>query len=421
MSANANSGRYNTATTRRAIPLPERAARILSDIDLVDAAAWNRCANPSGAEYNPFLDHRFLRALERSGSVSAKTGWQPFHIVLSERDGGVGDAIGAVPMYFKSHSHGEYVFDSGWAHAFHQAGGRYYPKLQVSVPFTPATGRRLLVAENVDDVSEVESMLLGATVQVARELEVSSVHFTFLPEGQWRRAGELGCLQRIDTQFHWENKGYATFDDFTSALAYRKRKNIRRERRDALANDIEIERLTGDISEAQWDAFHAFYVDTGGRKWGTPYLNREFFSRVGETMGEQILLVMCKRAGRYIAGAIHFIGSDTLYGRNWGCVEDHPFLHFETCYYQAIDFAIERGLKRVEAGAQGGHKLARGYMPKPTYSAHWIGDPRLRAAVHRYLADERRYVEEDITYIEAHHSPFRVKVDFDDHRAAEND
>ncbi|MCE2460807.1 MAG: GNAT family N-acetyltransferase, partial [Pseudomonadales bacterium] len=203
-------------------------------------------------------------------------------------------------------------------------------------------------------------------------------------------------------------------------LAYKKRKNIRRERRDALANGIEIEWLTGDISEAQWDAFYAFYVDTGGRKWGTAYLNREFFSRVGETMGEQILLVMCKRAGRYIAGAINFIGSETLYGRNWGCVEDHRFLHFETCYYQAIDFAIERGLKRVEAGAQGGHKLARGYMPKPTYSAHWISDPRLRTAVQRYLADERQYVREDITYIEERHSPFRVKVDFDGHEALNN-
>ena len=400
--------------------MPERAARILNDIDAIEPAAWNRCANPPGTEYNPFLDHRFLSALEQSGSVSAKTGWQPFHVVLSASDGGVNDALGVVPMYLKSHSQGEYVFDSSWAHAFHQAGGRYYPKLQVSVPFTPATGRRLLVADDVDDAAGVENMLLGATVQVARQLEVSSVHFTFMPEGQWQRAGELGCLQRIDTQFHWQNDGYDSFDDFATALAYKKRKNIRRERRDALANGIEIEWLTGHISEAQWDAFYAFYVDTGGRKWGTAYLNREFFSRIGETMGDQILLVMCKRAGRYIAGAINFIGSETLYGRNWGCVEDHRFLHFETCYYQAIDFAIERGLQRVEAGAQGGHKLARGYMPKPTYSAHWIGDPRLRSAVHRYLADERQYVQEDITYIEERHSPFRVKVDFDGHEALKN-
>ena len=400
--------------------MPERAARILNDIDAIDSAAWNRCANPAGTEYNPFLDHRFLSALERSGSVSAKTGWQPFHVVLSDRDRGLDDAIGAVPMYLKSHSHGEYVFDSGWAHAFYQAGGRYYPKLQVSVPFTPATGRRLLVAKDADDPAQVSNMLLGATVQVARQLEVSSVHFTFMPEEQWQRAGELGCLQRIDTQFHWENDAYASFDDFAAALSYKKRKNIRRERRDALANGIDIEWLTGDISEAQWDAFYGFYVDTGGRKWGTAYLTREFFSRVGESMGEQILLVMCKRAGRYIAGAINFIGGETLYGRNWGSIEDHRFLHFETCYYQAIDFAIERGLKRVEAGAQGGHKLARGYMPKPTYSAHWISDPRLRTAVQRYLADERQYVREDINYIEERHSPFRVKVDFDGQPVTKN-
>ena len=387
--------------------MPERAARILNAIDAIDGAAWNRCANPAGVEYNPFLDHRFLAALEQSGSVSAETGWQPFHVVLSEGDGGVNDAIGAVPMYLKSHSHGEYVFDAGWAQAFYHAGGRYYPKLQVSVPFTPATGRRLLVPDAVEDAVEVENMLLGATVQVARQLEVSSVHFTFMPESQWQRAGELGCLQRVDTQFHWENDGYATFDDFTRALSAKKRKNIRRERRDALANGIEIEWLTGDISEAQWDAFYGFYVDTGQRKWGTPYLNREFFSRIGETMADKVLLVMCKRDGRYIAGAINFIGTETLYGRNWGCIEDHRFLHFETCYYQAIDFAIDRRLKRVEAGAQGSHKLARGYMPKATYSAHWIRDPRLRSAVQRYLQDERRYVEEDITYVEERHSPFR--------------
>ena len=393
--------------------MPERAARILNAIDAIDGAAWNRCANPAGVEYNPFLDHRFLAALEQSGSVSAETGWQPFHVVLSE--GGVNDAIGAVPMYLKSHSHGEYVFDAGWAQAFYHAGGRYYPKLQVSVPFTPATGRRLLVPDAVEDPVEVENMLLGATVQVARQLEVSSVHFTFMPESQWRRAGELGCLQRVDTQFHWENDGYATFDDFTRALSAKKRKNIRRERREALANGIEIEWLTGDISEAQWDAFYGFYVDTGQRKWGTSYLNREFFSRIGETMADKVLLVMCKRDGRYIAGAINFIGTDTLYGRNWGCIEDHRFLHFETCYYQAIDFAIDRKLKRVEAGAQGSHKLARGYMPKATYSAHWIRDPRLRSAVQRYLKDERRYVEEDIAHVEERHSPFRDNVNAHGH------
>lgn len=400
---------YNGVLSASLASLSERAARILQDIDAIDPVAWNRCANPASGEYNPFLDHRFLSALEQSGSVSAETGWQPFHVVLSDPDGGINNAVGVVPMYLKAHSHGEYVFDSGWAQAFYQAGGRYYPKLQVSVPFTPATGRRLLVADGLD-TDEIENMLLGATVQVAKQIEVSSVHLTFMPEAQWRRAGELGCLQRIDTQFHWLNDGYGTFDDFTAALSSKKRKNIRRERREALANGIEIEWLTGHITEAQWDAFYAFYVDTGSRKWGTPYLTREFFSQVGETMPDRVLLIMCKRDGRYIAGAINFIGERTLFGRNWGCIEDHRFLHFEVCYYQAIDFAIEHGLQRVEAGAQGAHKLARGYMPQPTYSAHWIRDPRLRSAVHRYLKDERRYVEEDIAYVEQRHSPFRVDV-----------
>ena len=395
--------------------MPQRAARILHDISAIDAAAWNRCANPASADYNPFLDHRFLCALEESGSVTAKTGWQPFHVVLSAADGDVDDAIGAMPMYLKSHSRGEYVFDGGWAEAFYRAGGRYYPKLQVSVPFTPATGQRLLVADG-EDADEIERQLLAVGIQVAQQTEVSSLHLTFLPECQWRRAAGIGCLQRMDTQFHWRNDGYATFDDFLAALSSKKRKNIRRERREALANGISIEWLSGDIREGHWDAFYDFYVDTGHRKWGTPYLNREFFSRVGESMAEQVLLILCKRAGRYIAGAINFIGGDTLYGRNWGCVEDHRFLHFETCYYQAIDFAIARGLQHVEAGAQGAHKIARGYLPKATYSAHWIRDPRLRQAVEHYLQDERRYVEEDIAYVEERHSPFRNEVAVESYR-----
>ena len=395
--------------------MPQRTARILHDIGAIDAAAWNRCANPASADYNPFLDHRFLRALEDSGSVTAQTGWQPFHIVLCEPHGGVEDAIGAMPMYLKSHSHGEYVFDGDWAGAFYRAGGRYYPKLQVSVPFTPATGRRLLVADG-ENCEEVERQLLGVGIQVAQQTEASSLHLTFLPERQWQRAAEIGCLQRMDTQFHWQNDGYATFDDFIAALSSKKRKNIRRERRDALANGIRIEWLNGAISEAHWDAFYAFYVDTGNRKWGTPYLNREFFSLVGESMGEQVLLILCKRAGRYIAGAINFIGGNTLYGRNWGCIEDHRFLHFETCYYQAIDFAIERGLRHVEAGAQGAHKIARGYLPKATYSAHWIRDSRLRTAVERHLRRERRHVEDGIAYVEQRHSPFRNAVDVASYR-----
>ena len=386
--------------------MTQRVARILHGIDAIGAAAWNRCANPSRMAYNPFLDHRFLKALEDSGSVCRETGWQPFHVVLSGEGGEVDDAVGVVPMYLKSHSRGEYVFDGGWADAFYRAGGHYYPKLQSSVPFTPATGRRLLVAEG-EDGEKVENQLLQVAVQVAEQVEVSSLHFTFLPEAQWQRTAAVGCLQRMDTQFHWQNDGYATFDDFLAALSSKKRKNIRRERREALAGGIDVEWLTGDISEAQWDAFYEFYADTGRRKWGMPYLNREFFSRIGETMAEHILLVMCRRAGRYIAGAINFIGDDTLFGRNWGCVEDHRFLHFEACYYQAIDFALHRGLGRVEAGAQGAHKIARGYLPTPTYSAHWIRDPRLRDAVERYLREERRHVEADISYVEQHHSPFR--------------
>ena len=388
--------------------MTQRVARILHGIDAIGAAAWNRCANPSRMAYNPFLDHRFLKALEDSGSVCRETGWQPFHVVLSGEGGEVDDAVGVVPMYLKSHSRGEYVFDGGWADAFYRAGGHYYPKLQSSVPFTPATGRRLLVAEG-EDGEKVENQLLQVAVQVAEQVEVSSLHFTFLPEEQWQRTAAVGCLQRMDTQFHWQNDGYATFDDFLAALSSKKRKNIRRERREALTGGIDIEWLTGDISEAQWDAFYEFYADTGRRKWGMPYLNREFFSRIGETMAERILLVMCRRAGRYIAGAINFIGDDTLFGRNWGCVEDHRFLHFEACYYQAIDFALHRGLGRVEAGAQGAHKIARGYLPTPTYSAHWIRDPRLRDAVERYLREERRHVEADISYVERHHSPFRHK------------
>ena len=388
--------------------MPQRAARVLHDIGAIDAAAWNRCANPAGEAYNPFLDHRFLAALEESGSVAAKTGWQPFHVVLSPADGGVDDALGVVPMYLKSHSRGEYVFDGGWAEAFYRAGGRYYPKLQASVPFTPATGRRLLVAEHAAEQESVAKQLLSVAIEVAERSGVSSLHVTFMPECEQRLAAELGCLTRIDTQFHWRNDGYATFEDFLTALSSKKRKNIRRERREALAGGITIECLTGTITEAQWDAFYAFYEDTGARKWGTPYLNRRFFSLLGERMAERVLLVMCKRAGRYIAGAINFIGGDTLYGRNWGCLEDHRFLHFEACYYQAIDFAIANGLKHVEAGAQGAHKLARGYLPKPTYSAHWIRHEGLRDAVARYLGEERRYVADDISAVERYHSPFRA-------------
>lgn len=309
-------------------------------------------------------------------------------------------------MYLKSHSQGEYVFDYSWADAFERAGGRYYPKLQVSVPFTPATGRRLLVRTDTGD-PDLEKYLLSGMMQVSEQMEVSSVHITFATRQQWQLMGELGFLQRTHNQFHWKNDGYNSFEDFLAALSSKKRKNIRRERRGAVENGIVIERLTGDaIEERHWDDFYRFYMDTGSRKWGSPYLTRQFFSIIGETMADDILLVMCKRDGRYVAGAINFIGGECLFGRNWGCIEDHPFLHFEVCYYQAIEFAIERGLARVEAGAQGEHKLARGYMPTHTYSAHWIANQSFRDAVDNYLKNERRYVSEEIDYI-AEHGPFR--------------
>jgi predicted N-acyltransferase len=301
--------------------------------------------------------------------------------------------MGCAPCYVKSHSQGEYVFDQGWAEAYERAGGDYYPKLQVSVPFTPVTGPRLL-ARRGPQADAVRGALAGALSEITTASELSSAHLTFLTEAEWRMLGDRGYLQRTDQQFHWFNNGYATFDDFLAALSSRKRKTIRRERKEALAPGIEIAWLTGsELTEEVWDAFFAFYMDTGSRKWGRPYLTRKFFSLVGQTMADRILLVMAKRSGRWIAGAINFIGAEALYGRNWGAVEHHPFLHFEVCYYQAIDYAIANKLSRVEAGAQGEHKLARGYLPHTTYSAHLIANPGLRRAVAEYLARERAYVE----------------------------
>jgi predicted N-acyltransferase len=375
--------------------------RIVPAIRDIPAQAWDACANPveslsQGADsksqdspYNPFISHAFLLALEASGSAAARAGWQPQHLVAEDADGAV---VGVAPCYLKSHSRGEYVFDGGWAEAYERAGGSYYPKLQVSVPFTPATGRRLLAAPG-PQADAIRGGLASGLVELARLREASSVHVTFAPQDEWRLLGERGYLQRTDQQFHWENPGYATFDDFLSALAARKRKAIKRERREALEHGIEVQWLTGsDLTESVWDAFFAFYTETGSRKWGRPYLTRAFYSMIGETMADRVLLVMAKRAGRYIAGAINFIGADTLFGRHWGATEHHPFLHFELCYYQAIDYAIAHGL-RVEAGAQGEHKLARGYMPVTTYSAHYIADPALRRAVADYLKRERAYVQ----------------------------
>ena len=390
--------------------------RIVQSLAEIPAVAWNACAASTGTHGfnakhevkltsednsspdlctqgqagNPFVSHEFLSSLEASGSVGGRTGWLPRHLLAEDADGVL---FGAAPCYAKTHSQGEYVFDHGWAEAFERAGGDYYPKLQVAVPFTPVTGPRLL-ARPGPTADAIRGALADALVELTSTNELSSAHVTFLTEPEWRILGRHNFLQRTDQQFHWENGGYASFDDFLAALASRKRKTIRRERKEALSAGIEIHWLTGsDLTEGIWDAFFAFYMETGSRKWGRPYLTREFFSIVGERMREQILLVMARRAGRWIAGAINFIGADTLYGRNWGAIEHHPFLHFEVCYYQAIDFAIANRLQRVEAGAQGEHKIARGYLPHTTYSAHYIANPALRRAVADYLARERAYVQ----------------------------
>jgi predicted N-acyltransferase len=381
--------------------------RIASSIGAFTEEEWNQFVGTSHDDcetpYNPFVSFDFLRILEESGCAVRKTGWQGHHLRLEDADGTV---LGAVPCYAKSHSQGEYVFDHGWADAFERAGGSYYPKLQASVPFTPATGPRLLVNRNANAVA-VRAALAQGLKQVAEAVGVSSAHVTFAEAGDMAALEGAGFLRRADQQFHFFNEGYSTYDDFLATLASRKRKALKKERREALAPGITIDWLTGkDLTESAWDDFFAFYMDTGGRKWGRPYLNRKFFSLVGERMAKDVLLVMAKRNGRYIAGAINFIGSDTLFGRNWGCIEDHPFLHFEVCYHQAIDFAIEKGLKVVEAGAQGEHKLARGYRPVTTKSAHFIAHAGLRDAIADYLKRERREVERTSEYLEEH-GPFR--------------
>jgi predicted N-acyltransferase len=403
----------------------------VSSVSQVPAEDWDACANPSmdlgslnGLDtlasanaanhscisstflYNPFVSHAFFSALEGSGSACARTGWGPRHL-LARLDGAI---AGVVPCYLKSHSQGEYVFDRGWADAYERAGGRYYPKLQVSVPFTPAAGPRLLIPNGVDS-DRIRTALASGLVALCGVTKASSVHVTFAREAESKFLAAQGFLQRNDQQFHWHNQGYGSFDDFLSTLNSRHRKAIRRERRDALASGITIHALNGsDITEDAWEAFFAFYMETGSRKWGRPYLTRTFFSLIGESMSKDVLLVMARRNGRWIAGAINFIGSDTLFGRNWGAIEHHPFLHFEVCYYQAIDFAIRRGLKTVEAGAQGEHKIARGYLPQTTYSAHYIADPGLRRAISDYLRHERAYVAEAAREL-SDAGPFRKTAD----------
>ena len=378
-------------------------ARIITSLSEVSEAAWDRVANPSGVPYDPFLSWAFLDALESSGAARPETGWSPCHVLIEGPDD---ELLAAMPLYAKTHSQGEFVFDHSWADAYERAGGQYFPKLLSAVPFTPVTGRRCLVPEGPDR-ARLQNALVSAAIQVAAQNDFSSLHVNFISEETAEQLGEFGLLIRTDQQFHWQNDGYASFDAFLEALASRKRKNLRKERAKALESGIEVDWLTGDsLTHEHWDAFFHFYIDTGHRKWGTPYLTRDFFTRIQETMPEDVLLVMAKRDGRYIAGALNFIGGDTLYGRNWGCIEDHPFLHFELCYDQAIDFAISRGLQRVEAGAQGTHKLARGYAPHRTYSAHFIAHEGLRDAVGHYLESERRYVDNDIEAL-SRYTPFK--------------
>jgi predicted N-acyltransferase len=384
--------------------------RTVPSIAEAPAEAWDACANPpalgdralDGERFNPFIAHAFLEALEQSRSVGGRSGWAPAHVLVEDSSGRL---VAAAPTYLKAHSQGEYVFDHSWADAYQRAGGRYYPKLQVAVPFTPVTGRRLLVAR--DAPADAREALIAGLRALREAAGASSIHVTFPDARDGEALQRAGFVSRTGEQFHFVNAGYRDFDDFLAALASRKRKAIKRERRDALGDDVSVELLTGsDLKTVHWDAFFAFYMDTGSRKWGRPYLTRDFFDRVGATMASRILLVMAKRAGRYVAGALNFLGDDALYGRNWGAIEERPFLHFEICYYQAIEFAIRRGLARVEAGAQGEHKLARGYRPVPTYSAHEFADPRFHRAVADYLKRERAVVDETLAEY-AEQLPFR--------------
>jgi len=369
-------------------------------IAAIGAAEWDACAGDA----NPFLSHAFLSAVEDSGSTGQRTGWMPMHAALRD---GTGRLVACAPLYAKTHSYGEYVFDQAWADAFERAGGRYYPKLQIAVPFSPVPGPRLLVRPDVADAAAIRSALAGAIAQLCEERGFSSAHATFCTEAEWHQLKREGWLGRMNLQFHWRNEGYATFEDFLAALASRKRKQIRKERARA-AEGLVLRTLRGaEITEAHWEAFFRFYRATTDRKWGRAYLTRRFFPLLGERLGDKVVLMWAEQDGRPVAGALNLVGTDTLYGRNWGAVIDQPFLHFELCYYRAVEFAIAHKLARIEAGAQGAHKISRGYLPVPTYSAHWITHPGLRRAVAAFLDHEVPAVEREIAEIAAEASPFR--------------
>ncbi|HTH98736.1 MAG TPA: GNAT family N-acetyltransferase [Stellaceae bacterium] len=374
-------------------------------IDEVDPEAWDACAGPD----NPFLGHAFLSALEDSHSADAQAGWLPQHVLVRD---GTGRLVAAAPTYLKSHSYGEYVFDHGWADAYERAGGRYYPKLQCCVPFTPVPGPRLLIRP--DAPQDARKALTGALVGLAQEHKVSSLHITFPTEEEWDYLGEVGFLQRIGTQYHWHNDGYRNFDDFLDRLASRKRKQLRKERREAQSAGLDIHTLRGsETRQRHWDAFYRFYLSTVDRKWGSAYLTRRFFQMLPERLGDRIVLMWAERDGEPIAGALNLMGRDTLYGRNWGALDDYKFLHFELCYYRALDFAIEHGLARVEAGAQGRHKIQRGYLPQTTYSAHWLRDAGFAEAVQDFLVREKHAVELEMAGL-MEFSPFKRDGDVED-------
>jgi predicted N-acyltransferase len=382
-----------------------------ANIAEVPAAEWDACAG----DINPTLSHAFLNAMEESGSATARSGWAPQHLSLAD---GTGRIVGIVPLYLKSHSQGEYVFDYGWADAYERAGGRYYPKALGAVPFTPVPGPRLLMRP--DAPPETKATLIAGLVEFTRQRGISSLHINFPEDGDAEALFEAGFLKRMGQQFHWANEGYKDFDDYLAALNSRKRKAVKKERREAMAPGLEVEVLTGaDLLPKHWDAFYRFYLATSDRKWGSAYLNRKFFALIGERMADKIVLVMARHGAEYVAGAFNILGRETIYGRNWGSFGDYKMLHFECCYYRAIEFAIDHGLKRVEAGAQGPHKLQRGYLPVPTYSAHYIPDAGFRRAVAQFLAREREMVEQKIEHLAEHYSPFRHE-DGESERAEED-